>query len=245
MGADPHDSPMASRWRTRGLRTRQRILEAIGAAIQQHGLRGLRLADIAEEVGFKPPAFYQYFTDSTRRSSPCAPRPVTSSPASRSIRRVGRGPPARHTALRRAVLRLLGRAPPLLTARHVAIMSGDRRYQAAANDAFARRRRVAGADRSGPARRPSRRQPAPVALGAVLNLMIDVAGMAAPTLNPYWGAKDDRELVDAVSYVFDRVLGSSWTRAERQPAGRFRNHTGSSTRCVLFHPSAVRTNSWW
>ena len=47
----------------RGLRTRQRILEAIGAAIQRHGLRGIRLADIAQEVGFKPPAFYQYFTD--------------------------------------------------------------------------------------------------------------------------------------------------------------------------------------
>src|SRR3546814_12035645 len=47
----------------RGLRTRQRILEVIGAAIQQHGLRGIRLADIADEVGFKPPAFYQYFND--------------------------------------------------------------------------------------------------------------------------------------------------------------------------------------
>src|SRR3546814_14803235 len=45
----------------RGLRTRQRILEVIGAAIQQHGLRGIRLADIADEVGFQPPAFYQYF----------------------------------------------------------------------------------------------------------------------------------------------------------------------------------------
>src|SRR5687767_1289825 len=47
----------------RGLRTRQRILEVIGVAIQRQGLRGIRLADIAQEVGFKPPAFYQYFTD--------------------------------------------------------------------------------------------------------------------------------------------------------------------------------------
>src|SRR3546814_18990476 len=47
----------------RGLRTRQRILEVIGAAKQQHALRGIRLADIADVVGFKPPAFYQYLHD--------------------------------------------------------------------------------------------------------------------------------------------------------------------------------------
>ena len=41
----------------RGIRTRQRILEVVGAAIQHQGLRGVRLADIAEAVGFKPPAF--------------------------------------------------------------------------------------------------------------------------------------------------------------------------------------------
>lgn len=47
----------------------------------------------------------------------------------------------------------------------------------------------------------------PVAVGAVLNLMIDVAGMAAPALSTYWDADDSTELIDAVSYVFDRVLG--------------------------------------
>jgi AcrR family transcriptional regulator len=47
----------------RGVRTRHRILEAVAAAIEQQGLRGLRLADVANEVGFSPPAFYQYFND--------------------------------------------------------------------------------------------------------------------------------------------------------------------------------------
>jgi AcrR family transcriptional regulator len=47
----------------RGIETRERILRSVEDLVEKNGVRGLRLADIAESVGFSPPAFYQYFRD--------------------------------------------------------------------------------------------------------------------------------------------------------------------------------------
>ena len=193
----------------RGLRTRQRILEAIGAAIQRHGLRGIRLADIAQEVGVKPPAFYQYFTDLDEailalceEAGDLLPRFEIDSDD------WGDSHPQGTRPFVAQFFDYWDEHRPLLTARHVAIMSGDDRFQSAANEAF---RPVAEALQAKieAAQRDGRIDPDlhPVALGAVLNLMIDVAGMAAPALNRYWDASDTTELAAAVSYVFDRVLG--------------------------------------
>jgi AcrR family transcriptional regulator len=193
----------------RGIRTRQRILEAIGAAIQERGLRGLRLADIAEEVGFKPPAFYQYFADLDEailalcdEAGDLLPH-LDIDPAD-----WGAEHPHGTRPFVEQFFEYWDEHRPLLTARHVSIMSGDRRFQAAANEAF---RPIAEAlqDEIAAAQREGRVDPAlhPVALGAVLNLMIDVAGMADPALRRYWDGSDSTELVAAVSYVFDRVLG--------------------------------------
>jgi AcrR family transcriptional regulator len=193
----------------RGLRTRQRIIEAIGAAIERHGLRGIRLADIAEEVGFKPPAFYQYFADLDEailalceEAGDLLPRFEIGSGE------WGEEHPNGTRPFVEEFFRYWDEHRPLLTARHVSIMSGDDRFQHAANEAFrpvaeALQAKIARAQRDG------RIDPTlhPVALGAVLNLMIDVAGMAAPALSRYWDAEDETELVAAVSYVFDRVLG--------------------------------------
>jgi AcrR family transcriptional regulator len=193
----------------RGLRTRQRILEAIGAAIESHGLRGIRLAEIADEVGFKPPAFYQYFSDLDEailalcdEVGDLVPRFEIAADNWGDDGRGGARPFVEQ------FFRYWDEHRRLLTARHVAIMSGDNRFQDAANEAFrpvadALQTRIEYAQRDG--RIDPRLQP--VALGAVLNLMIDVAGMAAPGINRYWGAEDDSELLEAVSYVFDRVLG--------------------------------------
>jgi AcrR family transcriptional regulator len=193
----------------RGIRTRQRILEAIGAAIQQRGLRGIRLADIAEEVGFKPPAFYQYFTDLDEailalceEAGDLLPRFHVESDE------WGGNHPNGTRPFVEQFFRYWDEHRPLLTARHVAILSGDTRFQRVADEAFrpvaeALQAEIAAAQADG------RIDPSlhPVALGAILNLMIDVAGMAGPALAPYWGGKDTSEVVDAVAYVFDRVLG--------------------------------------
>lgn len=208
MGATPTSAdgqPLGER----GLRTRQRILEAIGAAIEQHGLRGIRLADIAHEVGFKPPAFYQYFTDLDEAILALCEEAGDLLPRFEiDADDWGDGHPQGTRPFVEQFFRYWDEHRPLLTARHVSIMSGDDRFQHAANEAF---RPVAEALQAEitAAQHDGRIDPDlhPVALGAVLNLMIDVAGMSAPGLSRYWNAPDSKELVAAVSYVFDRVLG--------------------------------------
>jgi AcrR family transcriptional regulator len=43
--------------------TRQRLLEATAALLAEHGIRDLRVVDIARHVGTSPATFYQYFRD--------------------------------------------------------------------------------------------------------------------------------------------------------------------------------------
>ena len=192
----------------RGIRTRQRILEAIGAAIQQRGLRGLRLADIAEDVGFKPPAFYQYFSDLDEAILTLCEEAGDLLPHFEvDASSWGQDHPDGTRAFVEQFFRYWDEHRPLLTARHVAIMSGDTRFQRVADDAF---RPVAAALQAQieAAQADGRIDPSlhPVALGAVLNLMIDVAGMAAPALGRYWDGTE-AELIDAVTHVFDAALG--------------------------------------
>jgi AcrR family transcriptional regulator len=47
----------------RGVETRRRLLEASGDLLETHGIRDLRVVDIAREVGTSPATFYQYFQD--------------------------------------------------------------------------------------------------------------------------------------------------------------------------------------
>jgi len=47
----------------RGAQTRRRLLEATARLLETHGVRDLRVVDIAREVGSSPATFYQYFRD--------------------------------------------------------------------------------------------------------------------------------------------------------------------------------------
>jgi AcrR family transcriptional regulator len=47
----------------RGALTRRRLLEATAALLETHGVRDLRVVDIARRVGTSPATFYQYFRD--------------------------------------------------------------------------------------------------------------------------------------------------------------------------------------
>lgn len=193
----------------RGLRTRQRILEVIGHAIQRHGLRGIRLADIAEEVGFKPPAFYQYFADLDEAILALCTEAGGLVPRFQvEAHDWGDGHGDGTRPFVEQFFRYWDEHRPLLTARHLAIMSGDDRFQDVADEAFrpvaeALQAKIEAGQRDGKIDAALH----PVALGAVLNLMIDVAGMSAPKLAEYWEGHDQQELVAAVSFVFDRVLG--------------------------------------
>jgi len=47
----------------RGAQTRRRLLDATAALLETHGIRDLRVVDIARSVGSSPATFYQYFRD--------------------------------------------------------------------------------------------------------------------------------------------------------------------------------------
>lgn len=47
----------------RGAATRSRLLDATGELLETHGVRDLRVVDIARQVGTSPGTFYQYFRD--------------------------------------------------------------------------------------------------------------------------------------------------------------------------------------
>ena len=47
----------------RGAATRRRLLEATARLLESHGVRDLRVVDIARKVGTSPATFYQYFRD--------------------------------------------------------------------------------------------------------------------------------------------------------------------------------------
>ena len=47
----------------RGAQTRRRLLEATARLLESHGVRDLRVVDIARAVGTSPATFYQYFRD--------------------------------------------------------------------------------------------------------------------------------------------------------------------------------------
>jgi AcrR family transcriptional regulator len=47
----------------RGAQTRRKLLDATARLLEHHGVRDLRVVDIAREVGTSPATFYQYFRD--------------------------------------------------------------------------------------------------------------------------------------------------------------------------------------
>ena len=47
----------------RGAATRRRLLDATAQLLESHGVRDLRVVDIARVVGTSPATFYQYFRD--------------------------------------------------------------------------------------------------------------------------------------------------------------------------------------
>lgn len=196
----------------RGLRTRQRILEAVAVAIEQHGLRGLRLADVAAQVGFSPPAFYQYFNDLDEAIlALCEDVGQLLPPLAFDD---GEGdddanaPAAGTRDFVASFFEYWDRHRAVLWTRNVAVTSGDPRFQDVRNEAFtpvveALRARIVAGQAAG------RIDPSlsPMSLGASLVVMLDRLAMLAPQLVENWQDETQHDLVAAVIYVFDSTLG--------------------------------------
>jgi AcrR family transcriptional regulator len=197
----------------RGIRTRQRILEAVAEAIEQQGLRGLRLADVATKVGFSPPAFYQYFNDLDEAIlALCEEVGQLLPPFSfREDEAGSNGDEAHREGTREFVARFFeywDRHRAVLWTRNVAVMSGDPRFQDVRNETFvpmtqavrARIETLQSADRIDPSLSST-------SLGAALVVMIDRLAMLKPQLLENWGDGAQDDLIDAVAFILDRSLG--------------------------------------
>ncbi|HEX5614315.1 MAG TPA: TetR family transcriptional regulator [Acidimicrobiia bacterium] len=63
---EPADTPIALDGRAvgrRGQKTRRLLLDATASLLETHGVRDLRVVEIARAVGTSPATFYQYFRD--------------------------------------------------------------------------------------------------------------------------------------------------------------------------------------
>jgi AcrR family transcriptional regulator len=199
----------------RGLQTRQRILEAIATLIERHGLRGLKLADLAQEVGFSPPAFYQYFRDMDEAILALCQEIGEQLPQFTFPADGWTGGDASSDGTRPFVesfMQYWDEHRAVLWARNVAVNEGDLRFQAIRNQAFlpmtdALVARIKAAQRDG------RIDPAivPGSLSAALVVMLDRVGMISPTVIEPLGGREPDDLITAVAYVFDRALGVTST----------------------------------
>jgi AcrR family transcriptional regulator len=194
----------------RGVKTRQRILEVVAELIEQHGLRGLKLAEVAKRAGFSQPAFYQYFTDlddailalckdvGSRLPSITFPDVAASENAS-SV------PSTREFIVR--FLAYWDEHRPVLWSRNLAITEGDPRFVEIRNQAFqplmaSLVSRIDVAKEAG----LIDRSVAPMGLALPLVVMLDRIGMMSPKMVEGFGERAD-DVVDGLTYVFDRALG--------------------------------------
>jgi AcrR family transcriptional regulator len=193
----------------RGLRTRQRILEVIADLIERHGPRGLKLADVAQGVGFSPPAFYQYFADMDEAILALCEEighqipgfPFPDKWADGHALNDGSRP------FVESFLDYWDAHRPVLWSRNVAVYEGDPRYREIRDEAYlplmqALMARIEAGQRTGLVDAAI----APRSLAAILIVMLDRIGMLSSHMTEPWGDSPD-DVVDAVAYVFDRVLG--------------------------------------
>lgn len=194
----------------RGIRTRQKILEAVAGAIERQGLRGLRLADVAEDVGISPPAFYQYFNDLDEAILALCEEIGGFLPAFSFEDEALTNGDGHVESTRGFITRFFeywDAHRAVLWARNIAVTAGDERFQKVRAETF-QPMIVALESFIEAGQREGRIDPSisRVSLGAALTMALDRMCMLAPQLRE-WGTGSPDDLVDALAYVFDRALG--------------------------------------
>lgn len=194
----------------RGLRTRERILEVIASLIREHGLRGLKLADVAQQVGFSPPAFYQYFNDMDEAIlAMCkdVSEQVPTFEFSKDDWSDGNAWADGTRPFVSSFFEYWDRNRAVLQSRNISVNEGDERFRNIRDEAFrpmidALMTAIEAAKQKGlVAEGISSRS-----LAASLVLMLDRIGMLSPRLIEPYG-EQSHDLVEAVVYIFDRVIG--------------------------------------
>jgi AcrR family transcriptional regulator len=123
----------------RGMQTRQRLLAATEELLSSHGVRDLRVVDIARRVGTSPATFYQYFKDVEEATLLLAEEIVDEMPAVAGIiDRSWSGKAGMDTArdLVRAFVGLWDDHRAVLRVRNLAAQEGDPRFREVRNRAL-------------------------------------------------------------------------------------------------------------
>jgi AcrR family transcriptional regulator len=208
----------------RGIQTRRRLLDAVATAVEQEGLRGLRLADVAAEVGISAPAFYQYFNDLDEAILALCEEVGQMLPPFKAGGDDGDGVSESTREFVARFFEYWDEHRAVLWTRNVAVTSDDPRFADVRNEAFvpmldAVRARIEAGQRVG-AVDP---QVSATSLGAVLTVMLDRIAMLTPILLGSRENETQDDLVGAVAYLFDRALGVGGAPAKgRRPAARGR-----------------------
>jgi AcrR family transcriptional regulator len=203
----------------RGLRTRRRILDAVAVAIERDGLRGMRLADVATQVGISVPAFYKYFNDLDEAILALCEEIGRSLPVFSVHDESFGADETSSEGARTFVVRFLeywDEHRAVLYSRNAAIVSGDARIKAVRDHSY--RPLTDGVrDKIQAAQRNGRVDPSIDAwrLATVLSAMLDRVAMIAPQMMEAAGEDDSSNIVDALAYVLDRVLGTEPARLGR------------------------------
>jgi AcrR family transcriptional regulator len=195
----------------RGIRTRQRILEVVASAIEKDGLRGLRVADVAAEVGLAPPSFYQYFNDLDEAILALCQDIGDLLPKLEfdglSEDHLGEGSRSFITRF----FEYWAKYRAVLSARNIAVTSGDERFVSVRDEAYAPLREGLTA-RIEAGQRDGQIDPSISAfdLGLGLTVMLERTAMIVTEANKHSGRRHPAETettVIALAYAFDSILG--------------------------------------
>jgi AcrR family transcriptional regulator len=120
----------------RGALTRRRLLDATAGLLESHGVRDLRVVDIARKVGTSPATFYQYFRDVEEAVLVLAEEVGEDlAPVGELLARPWRGKAGLGSAreMVEAFLRYWDGHRAVLRTRNLAAQEGDRRFRAVRN----------------------------------------------------------------------------------------------------------------
>jgi AcrR family transcriptional regulator len=194
----------------------------VASAIEKDGLRGLRLADVAAEVGLAPPSFYQYFNDLDEAILALCQDIGDLLPKLEfddlSEDHLGEGSRSFITRF----FEYWAKYRAVLSARNIAVMSGDERFVSVRDEAYAPLRQGLTA-RIEAGQRDGQIDPSISAfeLGLALTVMLERTAMIVTDVNKHAGRrhpKDTGDTVVALAYAFDSILGVE--AGERSPAKR-------------------------
>jgi AcrR family transcriptional regulator len=194
----------------RGAATRGRLLEATSELLETHGIRDLRVVDIARRVGTSPATFYQYFRDVEDAVLALAAEVGEDlAPVEGLLARDWSGADGLDAAraLVRSFVEYWDAHRAILRTRNLAAQEGDRRFREVRSSALRPMREgLAAKVAEGQASGRVATEMSPIAAASALSSMLERMAAFHSDLEAYGATRDD--VVEATArIVFQTVTG--------------------------------------